>query len=1478
MDGNNKKLKNESKNTDFENKVNLLTNLNLLTEQIPNFPSFKFGKCFEKRSDLEHKFRSYLGDIEEEGKEVLFLFQNEQAEKAIAKKIAELLDLTKITIIRLLQTFDLSEKADIIRNFYQSTNLNEYRDFILQNIYPSVQDIPKKILPIIDMNKKESLGSDFFGDFAPKSNDEPINFEDATKITRPKNYFKNLDAQTVDEYDKFVPVVNLIIVLKELDEFKDEFSDSISSIIQQEKTLSTREMRNLDQHKVVIAKKYLSGDHSFFIEEYQKMIVENCRMKQEYEDEIQALKESVTGQEEKIQSLSEINKSNEDVIESLKEQIENLEKEIQKLNEEKESNAKKSSDEASTSSANSEDETKSLKEKIEALEKENNELKEKCESLAKNQLNEESTLNANNEDEIQRLKEENESNKDEIKELKEKIEDLEKENKRLNEKSGSPAKESALSSSNENEVQQLKERSGSLENKTQNTNEKSESIVSKSSNDESSSSALNDDEIKRLKDETQKLSDENKAYIEEIKKLKETIEKLKETEESSQPNMDEIQRLKEKEIQDLEKMKEQEIQDLKDAKEQEIKDIHKAKELEIQNLKELNERMIQDLNKDKEQEIQNIKEAKEQEIQNLKEVNEQEIQNLKDENEQKIQDQNRDKEQEIQNLKEANEKEIQNLKEASEQEIQNLKEINDANEQEIQKLKERIDTYEQEIESLKAKESNEQEMQNLECMNQKLAEENDKLKELIKQSEQDKPEVLDSEISNMKQQLVSLKEQKEALEKEVNDLHREKIDLVKDIDADCNDFMRCLKETHDKEKKFESLLQDRQNRLLRKAEIMTSNDEEGPNELVISTKQTEHLNFSEMSQKQREAFFDNLVNENKYSIESNDFCNLIHDFKSLNEVQFEYMLSYFKEKQAENDEGRKAIFMNLEMFTIPMIKKLYSIDGFSIEYLSKSVADKLLGRLILYEDVLEKMGDIIFLSDKLNDSDSNKIKRDSFLKHAKKDYYMICNSINKEVRIHKFSTEIESFMFSRSDIEKVFIPSSIISIQDNSFYQCKNLTTVSLDCVDLETIGKSAFSDCENLLSFIMPRKIKIIEEATFKGCKKLEKITFPDGLEEIRDKAFSGCSSLTEVKLPKTIQKVGYGTFNKCYSLKLVLIPNVLCIYSHDIDELQNDEGDTNSETVEVNSDEKFTIPSKCFRRCRELQNVVIYKKCQNIDDRAFEECSKLESLSFSLSDASEIGDFVFTNCQQLKIVRFIVEKGTSLEIGNSSFMNCKELDEIDFDHPELFTTGSFKLNSNVFSGCEALKAFNFPENSDNKIGDGCFEGCKKLKSVTLPVGLTKINKSLFKNCESLEKIELSDSIISIESNSFENCKKLGSILFPSNLEKIGDFAFSNCLSLSFQFFPPKIEEIGEKAFEKCIKFVQIEIPASMKVISKNAFKGCTELVEVVNNSSKLKIRSKAFYKCKKLVKFVTEERNNFSAEAFKDCGLGFDFFRPES
>ncbi|MGN0181555.1 MAG: leucine-rich repeat protein [Candidatus Ornithomonoglobus sp.] len=64
----------------------------------------------------------------------------------------------------------------------------------------------------------------------------------------------------------------------------------------------------------------------------------------------------------------------------------------------------------------------------------------------------------------------------------------------------------------------------------------------------------------------------------------------------------------------------------------------------------------------------------------------------------------------------------------------------------------------------------------------------------------------------------------------------------------------------------------------------------------------------------------------------------------------------------------------------------------------------------------------------------------------------------------------------------------------------------------VDTIGCSAFYDCDKLTDIIIPDTVSVIEDEAFLDCDGIRSITIPKGVEEIGPGAFNACTGLTDI------------------------------------------------------------------------------------------------------------------------------------------------------------------------------------------------------------------------------------------------------------------------------------------------------------------------------------------------------------------------------
>lgn len=150
-------------------------------------------------------------------------------------------------------------------------------------------------------------------------------------------------------------------------------------------------------------------------------------------------------------------------------------------------------------------------------------------------------------------------------------------------------------------------------------------------------------------------------------------------------------------------------------------------------------------------------------------------------------------------------------------------------------------------------------------------------------------------------------------------------------------------------------------------------------------------------------------------------------------------------------------------------------------------------------------------------------------------------------------------------------------IQDSTFYDCVNLTSVNIPN-SVASIGASAFERCFNLTSVNIPDRVTSIERDTFYNCRNLTSIHIPNGVASIGAGAFYGCIKLTSIHLPDKISSIENAVFSWCTDLTSIHIP-----------------------------DRVTSIGNQAFCRCEKLTSITIPDKVSSIGNEAFAGCENL-------------------------------------------------------------------------------------------------------------------------------------------------------------------------------------------------------------------------------------------------------------------------------
>lgn len=118
------------------------------------------------------------------------------------------------------------------------------------------------------------------------------------------------------------------------------------------------------------------------------------------------------------------------------------------------------------------------------------------------------------------------------------------------------------------------------------------------------------------------------------------------------------------------------------------------------------------------------------------------------------------------------------------------------------------------------------------------------------------------------------------------------------------------------------------------------------------------------------------------------------------------------------------------------------------------------------------------------------------------------------------------------NLTEITIPENTVSIGDNAFKGCEDLTTVNYNAADCKNKnGVNVFGECQSLKTVNFGERINTIPNSMFRGCKGLKDLKF-DNVTSIGTAAFAECTGLTDITIPNTVMEIEQAAFRNCSNL----------------------------------------------------------------------------------------------------------------------------------------------------------------------------------------------------------------------------------------------------------------------------------------------------------------------------------------------------------
>ena len=543
------------------------------------------------------------------------------------------------------------------------------------------------------------------------------------------------------------------------------------------------------------------------------------------------------------------------------------------------------------------------------------------------------------------------------------------------------------------------------------------------------------------------------------------------------------------------------------------------------------------------------------------------------------------------------------------------------------------------------------------------------------------------------------------------------------------------------------------------------------------------------------------------------------------------------------------------------------------------------------------------------------------------------NSVKtKQISYSFLSTTETTDFYLPKGLTKVSITKGNVS--SGAFSGCENISEVALN-EGINRIGENAFNGCKNLERLALPNSITYVGKDAFNDCGKLNYTDYNNGRyfgnsDNPYIILFSLLNTTMTTFAVHNDTKCILPIFYVCSNLHSLTIPDGITSAvsaelttngAEAIDALVNNGAATmkNSYIYIGNSNNPYLVLYN--NRYWSTSNNIIENTTKVIADYALVDSGYYNSNGLIIPDSVQyVGKATFTGHNKSIQTAPKITIGSGVVDMTEAFTTppshgSSNLEEIEVSKNNAYYTSidgvlynkdctnlicypaskadeeysilpTCKIISpKAFSGCEALKKINFPNNLIGigyyaffhisiarlelpkkviTIGQGAIQGCRSLTNIVIPDSVTSIGSTAFYYCNSLTSIEIPNSVTSIGQQAFAFCSSLTSVTIGNSVTSIGSGAFDFCNSLTSVYYTGTIADwckiqFNSSAGANPLRYAhnfyidnqlvtEVEVPYGVTEIKARVFYGCSSLTSIVIPNSVTSIGRTAFYNCNSL------------------------------
>ncbi len=424
------------------------------------------------------------------------------------------------------------------------------------------------------------------------------------------------------------------------------------------------------------------------------------------------------------------------------------------------------------------------------------------------------------------------------------------------------------------------------------------------------------------------------------------------------------------------------------------------------------------------------------------------------------------------------------------------------------------------------------------------------------------------------------------------------------------------------------------------------------------------------------------------------------------------------------------------------------------------------------------------------------------------------------------------------------INNSVKTIGAEAFYAAGNNSeaeglTITMSAY-VDSIGYSAFQDCQKLTSIELPKGLKAIPDACFSGTR-IRDVVIPASVMSVGNQAFSWNDSIKTVTIedndkPITFSDPYYTTFDNGGARYTVYV-------GRNIERMYRPSESPFPQATTITWGSMVTAVGDGEGRSPFLKNAVIGNSVKTVGAEAF-------YLAGYSSEAEEL----------------LINMGANVDsIGYSAFLNCSKLKSIVL--PKVLKA----IPDNCFNGTR-IKDVVIPA-SVMSVGNLAFNWNDSIKTVTIedsdkPITFYDSNYTTFDNGGAKYTVYVGRNIeryyrptespfpqatsitwgpkVTVIGDGEGKSAFLRAAVINNSVKTIGASAFDSAgnssdtdeLLISMGLY---VEEFGSSAFYNCLKLKNIYIPKVLKAIPDNCFNG-TRIKDVVIPASVMSVGDQAF------------------------------------